>query len=103
MLVVPMIHKRPETPKLDPKKLGLPSPPAVKSIDVNPFVNAVGEEGLEVTVHLTNLTSEQEGNLDWTKGIEKRIRDALESMGDERFPLILYRTPSDETPASEPE
>lgn len=102
MLGAPMIHKRSETPQLDPKQLGLPSTPAVETIDVNPFVNAVGEEGLEVTVHLTHLTSDQEENLDWTKGIEKRIRDALESMGEERFPLILYRTPSDESPASEP-
>jgi hypothetical protein len=101
MLGALMIHKRPETPQLDPKTLGLPRSPTVTSIDVRPFVNAAGEEGLEVTVHLTGLTPDQERDLDWTKGIERRIRDELESMGDERFPLILYRTPNDEIPASE--
>ena len=86
-----MIHRREDLPVLDPKQLRFPASPEVAEIRTSTYLNAIGEEGLEVLVIVDRLSPEQEEDLAWTRPIEERIRSELDQHGEERFPLILFR------------
>jgi hypothetical protein len=86
-----MIHRRGDLPILDPTKLSLPALPEVAEIRTSTYLNAIGEDGLEVLVLVDNLTPEQEEDVSWKYPFEDRIRSYLEDKGEERFALILFR------------
>lgn len=86
-----MIHRR-DLPKLDPERLNLPPKPRVVEIRTDTYENAVGGDGLEVVVVLDRLTRAQQVDFTWARPYEAAIESALQELGEERIPMILFRS-----------
>lgn len=64
----------------------------LKRIVLEPRLDSRGDEGLYVWVVVPNTTREDDLVLENTQPISDRVKELLRDMGDERWPLVMFRT-----------
>ncbi len=97
------VIRRRDLPQLDPARLNLPPRPKVVEIRTDSYVNALGDEGLEVLVVVEELSKTQLRDFSWEGPFRAAIRSALHELGEERFPLILFVTRAEDSERFDPE
>ena len=80
-----MIHRREDLPVLDPKKLRFPASPEVAEVRTSTYLNAIGEEGLEVLVIVDRLSPEQEED----RAVRQRFAQKVGASGGASDPSAI--------------
>jgi hypothetical protein len=80
---------------LRPEKLKLPRSPRVLRIDVEPYVDSLKDDALQVWVMLDEKTSESQRRMKHVEPILRAIEDALDREGIELFPYVRIVKPSE--------
>jgi len=78
------------TETLDRRKLNLPEHPLVESIDVQEYVDSIGDPALRITVVLADRLQKRDYAWSELGPIQDEIFRALRAVGDTRFPYVSF-------------